>query len=73
MIQNATLAAHCTTNMHSLSSSPLLQHVFAVATSRPILTELFRFLIFGALKCFASASKVNTSIKVCVTFKQATS
>lgn len=72
MIQNATLAAHRTTNMHSLSSS-LLQHVFAVATSRPILTELFRFLIFGALKCFASASKVNTSIKVCVTFKQATS
>lgn len=56
MIQNATLAAHRTTNVHSLSSSPL-----------------FRFLIFGALKCFASASKVNTSIKVCVTFKQATS
>lgn len=44
-----------------------------VATSLPILTELFRFLIFGTLKCFTSASKVNMSVKVCVTFKQATS
>lgn len=31
------------------------------------------FLIFGTLKCFTSASKVNMSIKVCVTFKQAMS